>query len=199
MTDPARLTDEELLARVRAAGRDRERALELLVARHVGRVRARLRLRVPDHLVDDMTHDVLVDAIDAALAGRRIESFRAWLDRVVANTRAEYYRGKEYRRLVRDREAAALGEPRERGAEADFGEVELRELIEQLLARRSPAHRAVIERYVLGDLSANETARASGESAGNVYKIAQRFRDDLRAALAGGEAPRTGGDTGGAL
>jgi RNA polymerase sigma factor (sigma-70 family) len=185
------LSDEELLARVRAPGPERARALELLVARYVGAVRARLRMRVPDHLVEDMTHDVLVEAIEAALAGRRIESFRAWLDRVVANTRAEYYRGKEYRRLVRDREAAALEDPRERGAEAEYGEVELRQLIQQLLVRRSPAHRAVIEGYVLGDLSADEVARASGESAANVYKIAQRFRDDLRAALAGG-------DTGGA-
>ena len=185
------LSDEELLARVRDPGPDRARALELLVARYVGVVRARLRMRVPDQLVEDMTHDVLAEAIEAALAGRRIESFRAWLDRVVANTRAEYYRGKEYRQLVRDREAAAREEPHERGAEADYGEVELRELIERLLAGRSPAHRAVIEGYVLGDLSADEIARACGESAANVYKIAQRFRDELRAALAGG-------DTGGA-
>jgi RNA polymerase sigma factor (sigma-70 family) len=185
------LSDEELLARVRDPGPDRGPALELLVARYVGPVRARLRMRVPDHLVEDMTHDVLVEAIEAALAGRRIDSFRAWLDRVLANTRAEYYRGAEYRRLVRDREAAGLEEPPERGAEADYGEVELRDLIERLLAPRSPAHRAVIEGYVLGEESAEATARVCGESAANVYKIAQRFRDELRASLAGG-------DTGGA-
>jgi RNA polymerase sigma factor (sigma-70 family) len=217
----ARCDDQALLAYITAArgadiAHESTRGLWHLVDRHVDRVKARLRLRVPDHLLDDMTHDVLVDAIEAALAGRKIENLNAWLNRVIENTRAEFYRGKHYRQLQHDREAASLdrdddaGKPapaREEGVEGDYGAAELRDLIVQLLGDRSDTHRAVIELYIFEDLTAKDVTAQTGESENNIYKIAERFRTDLRELLEDAEpvtdpapgpaAPgRSPGDTG---
>jgi RNA polymerase sigma factor (sigma-70 family) len=191
----AQHADEELVARIRDA-RDHGRAdaaadaFEHLVHRHEKRVRGLLH-NVPADRVEDLLQDVFMAAFEGVIGGRDIDIFRAWLAQVARNTVAEMWRGKQGRQIKLDREAAARegGDPDrplpEPASDGGYGGIEAQHVVDQLLRRRSEAHRRVVELYVIEQLSAAEAARVTGESANNVYKVAERFRRDLRRALDG--------------
>src|SRR3984957_5247872 len=52
----------------------------------------RISLRVPAHVVDEVSHDVLVRAIAAAFDGQSVGQFRSWLNTIVDRTAADYFR-----------------------------------------------------------------------------------------------------------
>ena len=192
----ARRTDEELIAFVRTA---RERgahgalnaAFEMLQFRHQDRVRARLRLKLPADRVDDAVQDIFLDAFRAVVAGRPIERFPAWLNSVVANTIAEFWRGKDGRGVQNERAGVQLDDRRDGSPAyelADDGGFEASStsmLVDDLIAGRRPSHQAIVRMNVLEGRPANEVAAATGETAANVYQVAKRFRDELRAVLHG--------------
>ena len=191
-----RRSDAQLLAYMRDAhAADAQRAVadafDQLLFRHEKRV-AYLLHKLPADRVPDLLQEVFLEAFAAIVDGKRIDNFSAWTARVAHNTVADFWRGKEGRQLKTDRSAASdddadgrradRGEPTDDG---DFGAAEVHQLVDHLLARRSPAHREIIELYVIQGRSAGEVAKATGESADNVYQVAKRFRDDLRRLLRG--------------
>jgi RNA polymerase sigma factor (sigma-70 family) len=193
----ARRSDEELIAYVRAA-RDRgaagavHAAFMALQYRHQDRVRGRLMLKLPHDRVDDAVQDVFLDAFRAIVdGGKAIERFRAWLNAVVANTVAEFWRGKEGRGVQNAREGVQLDDDRAGSAayeladDGGFGASDASIVVEELIARRRPNHQAIVRMNVLEGRSANEVAAATDETAANVYQVAKRFRDELRAVLHG--------------
>ncbi len=97
-----RLTDDALIAYMRDARDRREldaarRALALLVFGYEANVKRRLRLKLPDHMVDDLAHDVLVRAISSAFEGRSVGEFRSWLHTIVDRSVADHYRRAQRR------------------------------------------------------------------------------------------------------
>jgi RNA polymerase sigma factor (sigma-70 family) len=193
-----RRSDEQLLAYMRdahAAGAQRAvaDAYDLLVFRHEKRL-AYLLWKLPADRVPDLLQEVFLEAFAAIVEGKKIDNFSAWTARVAHNTVADFWRGKDGRQLKTDRSAASDDDDSGRRAEGgepiddgDFGAFEVHDLIDQLLAERLPAHREIIELYVIEGRPAGEVAKATGESADNVYQVAKRFRDDLRRLLNGEE------------
>ncbi len=188
----AAATDEELVGFVRSAQRSGARsaafdAYEHLCARHDRRVRVMLLSKVPDG-VDDLAQEVRIAAFQGVVGDREIQNFKAWLVRIVRNTIADVWRGREGREIEHAREAARRnpdGAP-EPAFAGEYGEWETWQVIDGLLAELSAQHREVVELYVIDDLGASETSRRTGESADNVYQIAKRFRTELRSRLAAG-------------
>jgi RNA polymerase sigma factor (sigma-70 family) len=192
-----RLDDARLLAYIRAA-READPAAATngtrhLIFRHMPSVVARVRRKVPPHLADDVAHDALVEALSAAFAGTTPGEFHKWLNVIVSRSVADFYRGPRGRQLRLDREAAPqlAGElpPQASGEEGGYGEAEVQQLIDSLMAARSELHRRVVDMLVWGGYSAREAAEATGLGEDNCYQIVRRFRVELRAALDTEAAP----------
>ena len=203
MTDFRELSDHEIdalsdarllayIAAAREAGKADTAALHAvrhLVFRHMDSVSARVRRKVPAHLVEDVAAEALIEAIASVFGGATIKEFHKWLNVIVQRTIADFYRGPRGRQLELDRSAPA---PRdgddlvpEAGEEGGYGEAEVGQLVDAVLAARSPEHRRVIDMLVWGGYSAREAAAETGLSEDNCYQIVRRFRVDLRAALDG--------------
>ena len=192
-----RRSDGELLDYIRdahaaGAGHAVTDAFDHLVTRHRRRL-AYLVDKVPADRVEDLLQEVYMAAFEAIVAGKSIDSFSAWTARVAANTVADFWRGREGRQLKVDRSAASAdddadGRRADRGeasVEGDFGAAELRQLIDQLLDERSESHRAIVLLFVIQGRKADAVSQLTGETETNVYKVAQRFRDDLNRLLHG--------------
>ncbi len=194
-------TDEALVALMRDA-HPRESwtvqaVFDELLVRHQGRINARLRGKLPHDEADDQTQEVFLALFDAVLVkGQAIDRVGPWLSAVASRKIADFHRGRGGRHLAASRAAVQLdddhpGAPaRELPDDGEHGRLEAELVVAQLIARRSDAHQAIVRLYVLEGRSAKDASGATGESENNVYKVAQRFRDDLRAALRG-EDPST--------
>jgi RNA polymerase sigma factor (sigma-70 family) len=194
-------TDEVLVALMQDAHPRQswtvQAAFDELVSRHQDRVNGRLRLKLPGDEADDQTQEVFLALFDAVLVkGHAVDHVGAWLNGVAAKKVADFYRGRGGQHLTVGRATVWLDDDtadapaRELPDEGEQGGLEAELVVAQLIARRSEAHQAIVRLYVLEGRSAKESSDATGESENNVYKVAQRFRDDLRAALRG-EDPST--------
>ena len=193
------LSDDELIAYLRAArdGADlgaARLALQILVFGHMPDVRRRVRIKVPAHQVEDVAHDALVEAIAAAFDGTSVGEFRSWLNTIVSRKIADFYRAAERRPKEELLPSEHAGDDEVWGGEpldpAGEGAVEVEVVVEGLLADLGSEHAQVVELYVFEDLTAAETCARTGMTEDNVYKIAERFRTELRGRLEGD------GDTG---
>ena len=191
------LDDTRLLAYIASARASSEgaalRAVQHLIFRHMDSVSARVRRKIPAHLVEDVAAEALIEAIASVFSGATIKEFHKWLNVIVQRTIADFYRGPRGRQLELDREVRVdeEGEPvlREPGEEGGYGEAEVQQIVDSVMAARSAEHQRVVEMLVWGGYSAREAAEATGLSEDNCYQVVRRFRVDLRAAL--------DGDTGG--
>ena len=204
-TELADRDDDGLLDYIRlarAAGRQGEarRALKLLVVGNVDNVRRRVRMKVAPAVVDDVTQEIMISAIGAAFVGESVGEFHSWLNTITARRIADHHRAREGDPPVAPLGAEHEGEKDVRGVvaeglEPDAAEVELRLGVSSVLESLSPLHQAVVVMYCYMQWPA---ARVAGEanarfdpdppmSDNNVQKIGQRFRDDLRKFLAGGD------------
>jgi RNA polymerase sigma factor (sigma-70 family) len=188
--DLHRLSDEQLIDYLRAAraagdavaGR---RALAFLIYGYERDVQRRLALKVPAHVVSDVAHDALVRAIAAAFDGRSQGEFSNWLHTIVDRTAADYHRRaarrpKESRLPIEHRDEDGVGGP-EASTEDESAAVELRILVDQVIAEFNPTHQRVIELHVFSALPASQVCdRIDGMSKDNVAQIASRFRARLR-------------------
>jgi DNA-directed RNA polymerase specialized sigma24 family protein len=170
-----RLEDDALIAYVRAArasGHGSARlALAVLVYGHWHNVARRVALKVPAALVEDVTSDVLMSAIQSAFDGSSEGEFHVWLRTIAARRIADFHR--------RSRAATVPLEDISVEAPAD-GVVVVADAVSRVLARLSAEHRWVVEAVVFGGLAASEV---EGVSAANVHQIASRFRRALREEL----------------
>jgi RNA polymerase sigma factor (sigma-70 family) len=189
-----RLSDERLVAHIRAAhGAAAPTAVadafDVLHHRHRRRIGYLLSSKLPAERAEDLLQDVFLDAFEAIVGGREIDHLSGWLARVAHNTVADFWRGREGRQLKLDRSASPTDDADARraepSAEGDFGEWEVREVVEQLLAARKQTHREIVRRNVLEGRPARDVAEATGETEDNVYQVAKRFRDELRRLLRG--------------
>ena len=194
-----RLPDEDLIGYIRKARDEGElpharRGLMFLVYGYERDVKRRLSIKVPGHVVDDLAHDALVRAIAAAFDGSSVGEFRNWLHTIVDRTAVDFYRRAERRPKETILPSEHAGEEDVWGAEpsleSEAGAVELRIIVEEVLATFNEKHRLVIELHVFQGFTAAEVCdRIKGMSEDNVAQIASRFRAKLRARLAPGDRP----------
>jgi RNA polymerase sigma factor (sigma-70 family) len=189
--------DDDLIAYIRDARDAGElpharRGLIFLVYGYERDVKRRLSIKVPSQAVDDLAHDALVRAIAAAFDGSSVGEFRNWLHTIVDRAAVDFYRRAERRpkETILPSEHAGEddvwgGEP---SLESEAGAVELRIIVEEVLATFNEKHRLVIELHVFQGFTAAEVCdRITGMSEDNVAQIASRFRAKLRARLEAGD------------
>jgi RNA polymerase sigma factor (sigma-70 family) len=183
-----RLDDDALVAymrEARTAGHPSAAlALAILVYGHWRNVERRVRMKVPPADVEDLTGDVVADAIASAFDGKSGGEFRAWLNTITRRAIADYHRRGPGRMKRADEP------PREAAAPSEAGVVEVGDAIERVMATLRPDHRLVVDIVVFEDRPAADAARAVGMTEANVHQIVSRFRAALRGEL------EAGGDTG---
>lgn len=187
--DEAALFHHLLAMRDAGQGDAATRALWFVLHRRLRWVRAKLRNRLPDDVAEEQVVVVLARAVGSSFDGSSPGELVNWLKTIVSRTIADYHRGAEGRQLRDDRAGAASlgggdegGRDREDGAEdAGFEMVELGQIVETVLARRSPEHRAAIRAAYFEDLPARTVAERTGLGEANVYQLVTRFKADCRA------------------
>jgi RNA polymerase sigma factor (sigma-70 family) len=176
----------EYMRRARAGGHPSAAlALAIAVYGHWANVERRVRLKVPDPHVEDLTGDIVADAITSAFDGTSAGQFVSWLDTITRRAIADFYRrgtGK-----VRPAEMP----PIEPAAPSSEGAVEVRDAIERVMSGLREDHRRVIDVVIFSDGTAADAARElPGMTEPNVHQIVSRFRAALRREL------EADGDTG---
>jgi RNA polymerase sigma-70 factor (ECF subfamily) len=186
--DLQRLDDDRLIeymGHARAAGHPSAgTALAILVYGHWANVERRVRMKLPAQHVEDLTGDIIVNAITSAFDGTSVGEFVSWLGTITRREIADFYRRGPGRMDMADAEVPDPETPSETGA------VEVRDAIERVMATLRDDHRAIVDMVVFADRSAGEAADAAGTSEANVHQIVSRFRRALRGEL------EAGGDTG---
>src|ERR1051325_9876580 len=175
--DLQRLARGELIAYVRSARAagdpSASTALAILVHGYWPNVERRVRMKVPPQHVEDLTGDIVVDAITAAFDGKSVGEFVSWLNTITRREIADFYRRGPGRMDVGDVDGL---EPE---APSETGEVEGRDAIERVMATLRDDHRAIVDMVVFDDRSAGEAAGATGTTEANVHQIVSRFRRAL--------------------
>lgn len=203
----ARLSDDQLIAHIVAAreagDHDGARsALGILAFRRYDDIRRRVLIKVPPEDADDVTSEVFASAIKSAFDGTSVGEFVNWLKTITRFRIADYHRGRPDQpdlRLAEDQEGDEEAWGKEL-SEDDFSDrVDTEDLIEQSMSDLSAPHRAVVEFYVFGGLSAKKTAEevnmfcedelTKPMTEANVYQIGKRFRDRLRKLLEEARGP----------
>lgn len=198
-----RLSDEDLVAYIREAhARGHRPALEdgfaVLVFRHEADVKRRVRAKVPLNDVDDVAQEALFSAVRAALGGREVGNFKALLNKIVSRRIADFT-AKRASRPRTERLAEETDDEESWGAvvsEQDATDaIAVQSVIDRAYDELNEAHQAVVDLYVFGGYSAQETAAEINErfaghpdlttpmTEDNVHQIAKRFRDRVRELL----------------
>jgi DNA-directed RNA polymerase specialized sigma24 family protein len=173
--DLGRLDDDALIAYVRSARRhghaSARTALAVLVYGHWHNVARRVALKVPAAMVEDVTSDVLVSALQSAFDGSSEGEFHVWLQTITARRIADFHRRPR---------AATVGLDEVSVEAPEQGAIVVTDAVERVLERCSDEHRRVVELVVFAGLAASEV---DGVSAANVHQITSRFRRALREEL----------------
>ncbi len=178
-----RVSDEEL---VRSLARGREEALEVLLARHEGRVRRLLARRLPRREdVEEAAQDVFLKIHRAAATFRESGRFLPWLRAIARNVAVD-----RLRRRPRIRTEPLLTDPLE-GVEVHERGIRAEE-VRAALARLPREYRAALVLRYLAGASYAEGARELGLSPRGFETRLARARVLLRRILAGREEPPHG-------
>jgi RNA polymerase sigma factor (sigma-70 family) len=197
LDEPAlvRLADDalvEYMRQARAAGHaSAADALAILVYGHWHNVERRVRMKVPALHVEDLTGDIVADAIASAFGGTSVGEFGSWLSTITQRAIADFYRRGRGGEPIVPLTAGEDDPPAEPAVPADQGEVEVRDAIERVMAALREDHRRVVDMVVFDDRPAADACReVAGMTEANVHQIVSRFRRALREEL------QAGGDTG---
>jgi RNA polymerase sigma factor (sigma-70 family) len=170
----------DYMRRARAAGHGSAAlALAIMVYGHWANVERRVALKVPAQYVEDLTGDIIADAITSAFDGTSVGQFRSWLRTITDRAIADFYRRGAGQ--MKTDELSDAGEPAAPSAE---GLVEVRDAIERVMSGLREDHRRVIELIVFeGRSAADATREVPGTTEANVHQIVSRFRKALRSEL----------------
>jgi RNA polymerase sigma factor (sigma-70 family) len=199
-----RLSDEEVVAYVVAAREADDAAaiataMRVLVYGRMAFVETMVARRVPEHAVDGVASEAMIQAMRAVFEGESVGEFVNLLKRVTKARIADYWRsrgrhGREEATLDSDREDRRRRELPDPAEEVEA--VPLRTVIDQLMAELPEHHRAAIDVAIFDDQSSGDAARIVNErfpdrgepmTAANVDQIKSRFRKALKVALEDGD------------
>ena len=155
----------------------------------------RMRMGSAPQDVDDVVMEVLQSALRSSFEGKVVGEFGAFLKTITSRRVVDYFRERGRQLAMSPLGSEHEGDDGVWGdepfVEDDTTGMEVRELVDRLLADHNEQHQQVIRLYgpeVAGcqDLPAEEVAaRIDGISVANVHKIWSRFKRDVEAELDG--------------
>ncbi len=181
------LTDAQLIdSYLKSDDRD---ALDTLVGRHLGRVRAMVhRIVLDEFAADDVTQEVFVRAIRGLKSFDGKSQFSTWLHRIAVNTATDHLRRREP--LVIGYDASSEETFSRNHSPVDSGPVavavanELSQQVDREIAALSPALRTAIVLTAVEGHDTNSAAQIAGCTSATMYWRIHRARKILKQRLA---------------
>jgi RNA polymerase sigma-70 factor (ECF subfamily) len=174
-----RSTDAELIAKSRERGEE----FQPIFDRHAGRIMRYLRLRVGDHLAEELTAETFTQAFRSRDRFSTAQSSALpWLYGIAGNLVRMHWRS-EQRRLDAYARSAALGELAAPSSDAGLDLTQLTPALTRGLSVLPPGEREVLLLHAWAELSHKEIADVLGISGGLVRKRLQRARRYLSSQL----------------
>ncbi len=188
--EPGTLPDDDIIRRILAGYID---DFEILLERYRGYVFTIASGLLPIDAVDDLAHDVFVEAYRSLPKFREGTSFKKWLAGITIHSCQDHWR-RHYRSLetplsaLTDEhdawiDAVAAGEASEVFAGSER-QKEARDILQHALSGLSVKDRMVLTLVHLEGLSIREAAEALGWSTINVKVRAHRSREKMRRRIA---------------
>lgn len=177
------LTDEQLVAEFKATGD--LRCFDLLMLRHVARIRSMIYPMVLNHEdADDLTQETFLKIVNALPRYRGQAKFTTWMYRIALNTAIDFIRGN-HRRPVTAANVPAVELAADKSASPSDA-LDLRErdrAIEEAIAALPPRLRAAITLVAIHGLSPGEAAKTAGCLKATMYRRLHDARGRLDAKL----------------
>jgi RNA polymerase sigma-70 factor, ECF subfamily len=185
-----KLNDWELIQRIL---KDRVNAFEILLERYRDHVFSIAGKNMPLYQVEDVAHDIFINAYRSLGSFKNKGPFRHWLSKIAIRTCYDHWR-KAYRNreipmstLCEEHQSwihDILSGRTQKAYEGSNHQKEAAELLAWALERLSPENRIVLQLTYLDGLSAKEAADVLGWSKVNVKVRAFRSRRKLKEILA---------------
>jgi RNA polymerase sigma-70 factor (ECF subfamily) len=174
-------TDSELVSAFQRSG-DRS-ALETLVRRHIGRVRAIIYPMVLNNaLADDLTQDTFIRAVRGLPNFHGNSEFCTWLATIAMNCVRSFYSRRPPAAM--SLEASPLLATHERPEHAAMGQ-ELGDAISDALLQLSPKLRGAIVLISINGLNASQAAAIEGCTTAVMHSRLHEARQQLKRLLKG--------------
>lgn len=174
-------SDEGLIADFKRRG-DRT-CLEIIIKRHIGKVRAMIyHMVLNDADADDLTQEVFVRMVHAISGFRKKSGFPTWLYRIAMNATISFLRKKQRLPVTTETDLAGLID----SAALPHDKVSANEtdgLITKALSSLSPRLRAAISLTAIHGLEVAEAARIEGCALATIYWRIHHARRLLRKKL----------------
>ncbi len=153
-----------------------------LIRRHQNNIAGRMwRFTRDKRQLEELVHDVFVEAYTSLKSFRGEAPFEHWLNRIATRTG---YRFWKKQKLQASREVPLQDwDSLRNGNDNEIAAVDAAELVHQLLAQLPPRDRLVLTLINLEELSVEEAAERTGWSKTMVKVQAHRARKKLRALL----------------
>jgi RNA polymerase sigma-70 factor (ECF subfamily) len=180
-------------ALVRAAQRGDRAAFGLLYSRYSRMVHGILLARVPFSDVDDLVHDVFLQALPRLADLREASRFPGWLASIARNRATDFHRRTKPSDEFNERAASAQTEKHVPSAsESSHSSMEARAILEAIRSLPGAYRETLILRLVEG-MTGPEIAARTGLTHGSVRVNLHRGMQQLREKLGGKASPPTGG------
>ncbi|MBD3184148.1 sigma-70 family RNA polymerase sigma factor [Candidatus Poribacteria bacterium] len=167
--EPSNLSDEELINRIQKGDKE---SFDKLVRDYFPKINKKVRALVPPEDADDVTQDVLLNLVKSIDKFKGKSAFATWLNRIVSNRVADYYR-----KVFRQRNRFIIEEEiiKQEPAEEVNNNIEM----EDLLMKLPENYREVILMKLCHNLSFAEIASELGVT----YEAARsRYRRGIKCA-----------------
>ena len=179
------LGDSDILLRVQNGD---QHAFEELVLRYQGYVFAIVRRHVPADLVEELAHEVFVQAYKSLPTYKERSPFKNWLATIAVRQCYAHWKSKKARREVplsvltpeiKDWCSRVQGRSAREQFDAQQSRMIARDLLDWALGQLPAKDRMVLSLVYLEELSVQETATLLGWSKSNVKVRAHRARKKL--------------------
>jgi RNA polymerase sigma-70 factor, ECF subfamily len=177
-------SDEQLVNCYRESGH--AEALEELVRRHLGKVRAMIYPMVLDPAItDDLTQEVFLRMLGGLAAFNGRSQFATWLYRVTMNTACSFLARQARSPVTFCATVPDCAQPDGRRPEQAAAGAELDDAVEAALRELSPKLRAAIVLTAIRQLPVGEAAQIEGCTTATMYWRIHRARKLLKQRLNG--------------
>jgi RNA polymerase sigma-70 factor, ECF subfamily len=189
---PNHATPDDAL--VRAAQQGDRSAFGLLYSRYARMVHGILLSRVPHSDVDDLVHDVFLQALPRLSSLREVSKFPGWLAAIARNRATDFHRrSKPLDEFVEETAAAETDPPTPSNPPTSHSNAEARAALDAILSLPESYRETLILRLVEG-MTGPEIAARTGLTHGSVRVNLHRGMQQLREVLGRKAAPLTGGE-----
>ena len=187
---PAEGSDDSL---VRAAQHGDRAAFGALYSRYSRMVHGILLARVPRADVDDLVHDVFLQALPRLTSLRDVSKFPGWLASIARNRAADFYRRSKPHDELPDESTGPITSSAVLRAPASHSSAEANAALSAILSLPETYRETLVLRLVEG-MTGPEIAARTGLTAGSVRVNLHRGMQQLREMLLRKSEPRRGSE-----